>query len=104
LRLLRKSLDPFYWSLEQDTKKWFAPKSAHGIPQIKFASKSRCPSYDRRPTRVLIEIAARQRITVETLVDDILNDYIRSESELRSKLEAWQEIGAEALDKVERLL
>ena len=54
--------------------------------------------------RVLIEIAARQRITVEKLVNDILNEYVRSANELQCELEAWQEIGAEAIDKVERLL
>ena len=54
--------------------------------------------------RVLNEIADRQRITVEKLVNDIINEYVRSENELQSELEAWQEIGAEAIDKVERLL
>ena len=54
--------------------------------------------------RVLIEIADRQRITVEKLVNDIVIEYVRSENELQSELEAWQEIGAEAFDKVERLL
>ncbi len=54
--------------------------------------------------RVLNGIADRQRITVEKLVNDIINEYVRSENELQSELEAWQEIGSEAIDKVERLL
>ena len=29
LRLLRKIFEPFYWSLEQDIKKWLALKPAH---------------------------------------------------------------------------
>ena len=54
--------------------------------------------------RVLIEIADRQRITVEKLINDIVIEYVRSENELQSELEAWQEIGAEAIDTVKRLL
>ena len=54
--------------------------------------------------RVLVEIANRQRITVEKLVNDIINEYVRSENELQSELKAWQEVGAEAIEKVERLL
>ncbi|HUP81793.1 MAG TPA: hypothetical protein VM260_24800 [Pirellula sp.] len=54
--------------------------------------------------RFLMEIAAKQRITVEKLVDDIINEYVRSENELQNELEAWQEIGAESFDMVERLL
>ena len=54
--------------------------------------------------RLLIEIADRQKITVEKLVNDIVIEYVRSENELQSELEAWQEIGAEAIDTVERLL
>lgn len=54
--------------------------------------------------RVLMEIADRQSITVEKLVNDIINEYVDSENELQSELEAWQEIGAEAIDMVERLL
>ncbi len=54
--------------------------------------------------RVLTEISDRHRITVEKLVNDILNEYVRSENEFQSEVEAWQEIGVEAIDKVEQLL
>jgi predicted DNA-binding ribbon-helix-helix protein len=55
-------------------------------------------------TRILREIADQQRITVEKLVNELINEYVRSANELASELEAWQEVGAEALNRVERLL
>jgi hypothetical protein len=52
----------------------------------------------------LTKIADQQSKTLNQLVIDILDEYVRSENELQIELEAWQEIGAEAIDKVERLL
>ncbi len=54
--------------------------------------------------RVLTEISDQQSITINRLAQEILNEYVRSENELQSELKAWQEVGAEAIEKVERLL